>query len=310
MRTMAAVLGFSVLAGCSGQVERQSVATPPEKPAPSAGPSPAGSSQGERFLGVVLGNEMVEIVAPFEGQLARLGVQPGDRLKAGTLIGNLALEQLRSTEQMAQAQLEQAEADQKRVEAEAHTATERLQRYLKPPAGVLSTDELASARNDQKTALSQVAAARALIRERQALLAQSRQRLEEAVFRAPFDCVVAIRYLDPGTRVQAGAPILRLIQACSFRVRFALPEEHSARATVGLPVRIFLPSLGKELPGRLESVSPEVDTPSRMIFALASLHSSDDAVRAGMVARVSLADGLSPPAPPSSGGQPGKNSGE
>ncbi|ATB39907.1 hypothetical protein CYFUS_005355 [Cystobacter fuscus] len=310
MRTMAAVLGFSVLAGCSGQVERQSVATPQEKPAPSAEPSPTDSAQDERFVGVVLGNEMVEIIAPFEGQLARLGVQSGDRVKAGTLMGNMALEQLRSAEQMAQAQLEQAEADRKRVEVEAHTATERLQRYLKPPDGVLSTDELSDARNEQKTALSQVAVARALIRERQASLAQIRQRLEEAVFRAPFDCVVAIRYLDPGSRVQAGAPILRLIQAGDFRVRFALPEKHSGRATVGLPIRIFLPALGKELPGKLESISPEVDTPSRMIFAQALLQSSDDAVRAGMVARVSLSARLSPPAPPSDGGQPGQNSGE
>jgi RND family efflux transporter MFP subunit len=222
----------------------------------------------------------------------------------------MALEQLRSAEQMAQAQLEQAEAERKRVEVEAYTATERLQRYLKPPEGVLSTDEISNAQNAQKTALSQVAAARALIRERQASLEQIRQRLGEAEFRAPFDCVVAIRYLDPGTRVQAGAPILRLIQAGGFRVRFALPEEHSARATVGLPVRILLPALGKEFPGRLESISPEVDTPSRMIFAQAILHASDSAVRAGMVARVSLGAGLSPPAPSSDGGQPGKSSGE
>jgi multidrug efflux pump subunit AcrA (membrane-fusion protein) len=222
----------------------------------------------------------------------------------------MALEQLRSAERMAQAQLDLAEVDRKRLEAEAHLATERLQRYLKPPEGVLSADEISSAQSAQKTALSLVDAARAVIRERQASLAQIRQQLEEAVFRAPFDCVVAIRYQDPGTRVQAGAPILRLLQAGGFRVRFAIPEEHSARATVGLPVRIFLPALGKELPGRLESISPEVDTSSRMIFALAMLHSSDEAVRAGMVARVSLAAGLSPPAPPSDGGQPGKNSGE
>ncbi|WNG17005.1 efflux RND transporter periplasmic adaptor subunit [Cystobacter fuscus] len=310
MRTMAAVLGFSVLAGCSGQVEQQRLATPPEKPAPGAEPTAAGSAQDERFLGVVLGNEKVEIISPFEGQLARLDVQPGDRLQAGTLMGNMALEQLRSAERMAQAQLDQAEADRKRIEAEAHTATERLQRYRKPPAGVLSTDEISSAQNARETALSLLDAARALIRERQASLAQIRQQLEEAVFRAPFDCVVAIRYQDPGTRVQAGAPILRLLQAGGFRVRFAIPEQHSARVTVGLPVRIFLPALGKEFPGKLESISPEVDTSSRMIFALATLHSSDEAVRAGMVARVSLSAGLSPPAPPSDGGQPGKNSGE
>jgi RND family efflux transporter MFP subunit len=259
---------------------------------------------------VVLANEMVELNAPFEGRLARIRVQPGDRLEEGAVMGNMDLERLRSEERMAQALIDQAEAEQKRAEVEANTATERLQRYLKSPSGALSGDELADARLQKKTALAQMDAARALIRERQASLAQIRQRLAEAVFRAPFDCVVAIRYLDPGARVQTGVPILRLIQAGGFRVRFALPEEHSGRATVGLPVRIFLPALDKELPGRIESISPEVDTPSRMIFALASLRSPDDSVRAGMAARVSLEAGLNPSVPTSAGGQPGKSSGD
>jgi len=142
-----------------------------------------------------------------------------------------------------------------------------------------------------------------------AALAQIRQRLAEAEFRAPFDCVVAMRYLDPGTRVQAGRPVLRLIHAGGFRVRFAIPEARSGSARVGLPVSILLPILGKELPGRIESISPEVDTPSRMVFALATLLSPDDSVRAGMVARVSLEPALSPPAPPSSGAPPGKHDG-
>jgi RND family efflux transporter MFP subunit len=280
------------------------------QPAPGAEPSPADSPQSERFLGVVLANEAVELSAPFEGRLARLGVQPGDRIAAGTLMGNMALEQLRSEERMAQALLEQAEAEQNRAEVEAHTATERLQRYLKSPSGALSGDELSAARYQEKAALVQVAAARARIRERQAALAQIRQRLAEAEFRAPFDCVVATRYLDPGTRVQAGRPILRLIRAGGFRVRFAIPEARSGSATAGHPVSIFLPALGKELPGRIESISPEVDTSSRMVFALATLLSPDEAVRAGMVARVSLGAGLNPPAPSSAGGQPGKSSGE
>ncbi|WP_375771532.1 efflux RND transporter periplasmic adaptor subunit [Archangium gephyra] len=308
---MAALLGLSVLAGCSNPVEQRSGAAPSVTPAPSAGPSPAGAPQSERFLGVVLANEAVELSTPFEGLLARVGVQPGDRLKAGTVLASMSLEPLRNEEQIAQAQLEQAEAAQHRAELEASEATERLQRYVKPPSGALSTDELSEARYREKTALTELASARASIRERRAALAQIRQRLAEAELRAPFDCVVAMRYLDAGARVQAGRPVLRIIQAGGFRVRFALPEERSGRATVGLPVRIFLPTLGKELPGRLESISPEVDSPSRMVFAMATLLSPDDTVRAGMVARVSLGGaGLSPPAPSSAGGQPGKNSGE
>ncbi|HYO58452.1 efflux RND transporter periplasmic adaptor subunit [Archangium sp.] len=280
------------------------------QPAPSIEPSPAGPSQSELFLGVVLASEAVELSAPFEGQLARVGVQPGDRVKVGTVMGSMALEPLRSEELMAQALLEQAEAEQNRAELEANAAAERLQRYLKSPSGALSIDELSEARYQEKTALAQVAAARARIRERRAALAQIRQRLGEAEFRAPFDCVVAMRYLDPGTRVQAGRPVLRLIQAGGFRVRFAIPEGLSGRATTGLPVTIHLPALGKELPGKLESISPEVDGPSRMVFAMATLLSPNDAIRAGMAARVSLGAGLNPQIPPSAGGQLGKNSGD
>jgi membrane fusion protein (multidrug efflux system)/multidrug efflux system membrane fusion protein len=310
MRAMAALLGFSILAGCSDPVEQQRGATPPVQPAPTAEPSPTVSSQNELFLGVVLANEAVEISAPFEGRLARIGVQPGDRIKAGTVMGNMALEPLRTEELMAQALLEQAEAEQHRAELEANEASERLQRYLKPSSGALSADELSAAQYREKTALAQVAAARARIRERQAALAQIRQRLGEAEFRAPFDGVVAMRYLDPGTRVQAGRPLLRLIQAGGFRVRFAIPEGLSGRATAGLPVNIYLPALGKALPGRLESLSPEVDAASRMVFAMATLLAPDDAVRAGMAARVSLGAGLTPPVPPSAGEQLGKNSGD
>jgi membrane fusion protein (multidrug efflux system)/multidrug efflux system membrane fusion protein len=259
---------------------------------------------------VVLASEAVEISAPFGGQLARLGVQPGAHVKAGTVLGSMALEPLRSEELMAQALLEQAEAERSRVELEADAAAERLQRYLKPPSGALSVDELSEARYQERTTRAQVAAARARIRERQAALVQIRQRLAEAEFRAPFDCVVAMRYLDAGARVQAGMPILRIIQAGGFRVRFAIPEGRSGLVTERLPVRIFLPALGKELPGTIESISPEVDAPSRMVFAMATLLSPNDTVRAGMAARVSLGAGLSPRVPPSAGGQPGKNSGD
>ena len=307
---MAALLGFSILAGCSDPTEQQRGNTPPVGQAPGPEPSPSEPAQGESFLGVVLANEAVELSAPFEGQLARIGVQPGDRLKAGTVLGNMALEPLRSEELMAQALLEQAEAERNRAELGANEAAERLQRYLKPPSGALSADELSQAKYAEKTALAQVASARARIQERRAALLQIRQRLGEAEFRAPFDCVVAMRYLDPGTRVQAGRPILRLIQAGGFRVRFAIPEGLSGKATAGLPVNIYLPALGKQLPGRLESISPEVDAPSRMVFAMATLLAPHDAVRAGMAARVSLGAGLSPQGPPSAGGQPAKNSGD
>jgi membrane fusion protein (multidrug efflux system)/multidrug efflux system membrane fusion protein len=259
---------------------------------------------------VVLASEAVELSAPFDGRLARLSVQPGDRLKAGMVLGSMALEPLRSEELMAQAQLEQAEADQRRAELEANAATERLQRYLKSPSGALSDDELSTVRYQEKIALIQVAAVRARIRERRAALEQLRQRISEAEILAPFDCIVAVRYLDPGARILAGMPLLRIIRTSEFRVRFGLPEGRSGKAAPGLPISIFLPALDIAFPGQIESIAPEVDAASRMVFALAALHSPTSAVRAGMAARVSLEPGLSSPSPASVDGPPAKRSGD
>ncbi len=310
MRAVAAVLGCSLLAACARPVDAREAAAPVAPLAVHPEPPPPEPSQDDAFLGVVLASEAVELSAPFDGQLERIGVQPGDRVKAGTVVGSMALESLRSQERMEQALLEQAEAERHRAELEVEAAAERRQRYEKPPPGTLSADELAAAQYDEKLARAQVAAARARIRERQAALAGIRQRLVEAEIRAPFDCIVAVRHLDPGARIQAGMPVLRLIRAGGFRVRFALPEARSGTATTGLPVDVFLPALGRALPGRIDSLAPEVDPASRMVFGLATLLSSHDAVRAGMVARVSLGGGLSPPPPSSAGGPPGKSSGE
>lgn len=307
---VAALLGSSLLAACSNPAGQRGETAPVSQPASDAEPGPPSPSQSERFLGVVLASEAVELSAPFEGQLARLDIQPGERVKAGSVLGSMVVEPLRSEERMEQALLEQAEAAQNRAELEATEARERLQRYQQSPLGALSGDELSTARYQEKFTLTQVAAARARTRERRAALARLRQRLGEAELRAPFDCVVAVRYLDAGARVQAGTPVLRLIRSGQFRVRFALPEGRSGTATAGLPVNILLPALGQELPGKLESIAPEVDTASRMVFALATLHTPGDTVRAGMVARVSLGAGVNPPAPPSADGPPGKNSGD
>jgi membrane fusion protein (multidrug efflux system)/multidrug efflux system membrane fusion protein len=311
MHAAAALLGASALtSSCADPAEQPAATAHPVQAGSSMGAAPPTSSREEAFLGVVLAREAVELSAPFEGRLARIHVQPGDRVKARTALASMALEPLRGEELMAQAQLEQAEAELNRAELEASEATERLQRYQKSPPGALSADELSEARYQEKIALTQVASLRARIRERRAGLGQIRQRLSEAEILAPFDCTVAVRYLDPGARVQAGMPVLRLLQASEFRVRFALPEGRSGSAAPGLPVSIFLPALGKAFPGQISSIAPEVDAASRMVFALATLHAPTDAVRAGMAARVSLGPELSSVSPSSVGGQPAKRSGE
>lgn len=313
-RLLAVLLVAPLLAACTAPETRQGVAPAPIQPSPSPEEPPPAPTHDKAFLGVVLPTEAIEIVAPFEGRVASLDVKPGDRVKAGMLMGFMWLDLLRSEEQMDEALLERAQAELQQAGLEANEATERLDRYLKPAPGVLSVDELSKTRYEKTIALSRLAAARASARERKAALDQVRRRIAEAGLRAPFDGVVAVRYLDPGAKVPDGAPLLRLLRGDGFRVRFAVPEDHSAAVAAGLPVAVLVSALGKEIPGTIESVAPEVDTASRMIFATATLMPSSESagLRAGMVARVSLPQSaaVSPPPPPGAGGPPAKRSGE
>lgn len=49
---------------------------------------------------MVIASEAVEIRAPFEGQLARIGVQPGERVQQGAVLASMVMETLRSEERM------------------------------------------------------------------------------------------------------------------------------------------------------------------------------------------------------------------
>lgn len=280
---------------------RRGAAPPPGPGAAVAGAPPAAPPASDGFLGVVLAREAVELSAPFDGRLARVEVQAGARVHAGAELASLDLAALRSEEAMGQALLAGAQAEEERASLEASEASERLERYLKPAAGTFSAEEISTARYQEKAAAARLVAARARTQERRVALARVRQQLSEGVLRAPFEGIVATRYLDPGARVQAGTPIVRLIRAGELRVRFAVPEKRSREIAPGLPVRIALPDVGWVATGKIESISPEIDAASRMVFSTATLGAPGGAdggpsVSAGMVARVALDEAVTPPA--------------
>jgi RND family efflux transporter MFP subunit len=227
------------------------------------------------FVGVAV-SEGVEIRAPFEGRLEQLTVRPGDAVAEGAELGRLDPRPVRQEATRAEARLAAAEAEVSRLELEKHEAGETLARYLRSPSETFSGQELATARHQEQSARIRFTAAQALVRERLAELAQSRQRLEEATLRAPCAGKVVERRVDAGGWVSSGALLLRLLREGPVQVRFAIPEEELGGVRVGSPVWVELPSLGRTVPGHVREVAPEVDAASRMVFAQASFDAGED----------------------------------
>lgn len=276
-------LGSSVFAE---PVPSSRVAIPASASASAAPIAPASD-----FLGVVIARASVDLAARFDGRIRAVHVRLGDVVPAGASVASLDIPGLRFDLSMAEAEVHAAEVDQGRAVVELTQAEERLARRRALSAEALATGEdLAAATYQQKLAEVAVETARAQLAGKRAHVGQLRKNTDDTEIRAPFEGIVAARYVDPGANVTSATPIVRLLSAKDFFVRFAVPEESAARLSIGALVEVRLG--GAALHGSVDKVSPEVDAASRMIIVEARLDAAslDMKARSGEMARVSIVE--------------------
>jgi RND family efflux transporter MFP subunit len=211
------------------------VALPPLAVAP-----PQNRPAATDYLGVILTGDTVELAPKIEGRVTEMFVKPGNHVRRGTIVAQLDVGGLQRELALAHRGL--------------HDAQQRLARRIPlARSGAISTEELADVRQ--------------LVVERGSRVNQLTQSIAEARLFSPLDGLVAVRYVDPGSLVGPGRAVLRLIGESEPRIRFAVPEEQAGAVKVGDRVRISVKTLHDELLAIVDTVAPEVDTASRMIFA-------------------------------------------
>ncbi|WNG61981.1 efflux RND transporter periplasmic adaptor subunit [Archangium gephyra] len=226
------------------------------------------------FVGVIVADGSVDVSSKFDGRLERLSVEVGDLVRKGQELARLDVQALRHELALAEAGLEGVRAEAEVAQLSLAEARETLARGGDPKLvslGAISQEEQAKLRYGEQTALARLSVAQARVRTQQAQVELLRLRVAEAVIPAPFDGRVSMRYLDAGSLVTAGRPILHLLREGPQKVRFAIPEESVSRILVGMPVRIQVRPGSPPLEGRVENLAPEVDSVSRMVLAIASL---------------------------------------
>lgn len=246
------------------------------------------------FIGVVVAAGSVDMVANAAGRLESVDVRVGDRVRKGAVLARLDVRSVQHDLAINQASLQAARADEEVARLTLAAAQESLQRGGDPhlvTLGALSAEDQAKLIYAEKMAAARLSAAQAQVQNQQARVEQLQLHIAEATIRAPFDGMVSMRYLDPGTTVAVGSPIVHLLSEGPQAVRFAIPEEAVGRVKVGAPVSLHTQGQTQERQGRVENVAPEVDTASRMVLAIASVNPEDAAsLPFGSVVRVSVED--------------------
>jgi len=208
------------------------------------------------FTGVVNARQSADLGFEQGGKLTRIQVDEGAHVARGAALAELDTALLEREHDELQARVKETEAQRRLVEQNLARIEDLNKKGF---ASAREQDELLSQRRVLNASLERLAAA----------LAANRTRRDKAILYAPFDATVSRRYADTGAVVNAGIPVLRLLQNNAPEARIGLPSRFLAQ--VQLDQVIELETQEQTLTGQIIAINPELDPITRTVavrFAL------------------------------------------
>ena len=200
-------------------------------------------------------------------RVAKVLVEPGDRVVAGQPLVELDRRTLEVQARQAEASLLQARASAELAASQAKRGDSLLAQNL------ISTSDFDELQANRSRAAAQVVVAEAARDE-------TTLRLGFATLRAPDAGVIAVRRVQPGQIVTAGNELLRLIRRGRLEGRAEIAERDIGRLKIGAKVVLRAPD-GESVAGVVRAVSPGVDPQTRTGTLFADLPAPGP-LRAGM----------------------------
>ena len=252
------------LAGCGGDSEPAATAPPLVRPVKSMRlPERAGTTR--TFPGTVRATHRVDLAFNVPGKLIALPVREGEHVAEGQVLARLDPKDYEAAVQAARAEYDKALADFQRARE------------------LIAKDYVSQADYDQAVAQKEVAASR---------LDRANKALEEATLRAPFEGVVAQRYVENFTDVRARQPILSLQDTRDLEIVVDVPEDVVALYRAALPLTLtarFSALPEREVPVTLREFAAQADPITRTYRVVFALPEVEDAnLLPGMTAEVTL----------------------
>jgi membrane fusion protein (multidrug efflux system) len=238
--------------------------------------APARAVQWEKRLllvGTLLPNQEARLAAEVEGRIAKTHVEVGAAVKAGQ-----ELAQIDSVSYQGMVNLHSANLNKAQVRADNETTNiERLGKLRE--SGAVSSTAYDEAIALQKSALAEVAAARAQ-------LGAASTALNRSALRAPFDGSISGRLVTEGDFAQVGTVMFNIVDDSTLRFRGEVPERDASRVKPGQLVRIRVDAWpDKTFEGTIAWVNPAVNPETRSVSVEAQVENRDRALKSHFFAR-------------------------
>jgi RND family efflux transporter MFP subunit len=282
-----------LLNACSDQSPESASAAPvPTSPALSK-PTHVPADNPVMVSGPLIVEHQLDVLAQCEGVISSLHADVGSRVKAGDIMAQLDDRELTANLEAARAKTEGTEAELKSRQSEAKVldadydrATKLWNAQLIPleefeHAKYKAEEEHWEVKRVQEALVTATATQRALDLES-----------EKTRVRAPFDGVVARRYVREGEQIARGDRVFWITGNGPLQMRFTLPEKFIGQIKRGQQLGLSTPDLPDQtFKSRVIEVSPVVDPASSTFEVLVAIEGPRGDLRPGMNATVNL-DGL------------------
>ncbi len=298
LRLLVALSLIFLAYGCSRQEETRSEAARPVKTMlVTAGNPPLVRT----FPGKVEASKSVELAFQVPGLLVKLPVKEGKKVAKGEVIAQLRQDEFQARLKSVQGQLDQARANLSALQlgereeerlrreallraanaklANAKTEFDRYARLVKSSAVSRAEYELAEtayrvAQEDQKAALQSVEkgstarkedidAQQAQVTTIEGRLAESNLQLRDSTLRAPYNGVVAQRFVEENQTIVANKPVVRFQNVDEIDIVADVPEAAMAAdirsAAIARMVAEFSTAPGQQFPVRIKEVAQVAD---------------------------------------------------
>jgi membrane fusion protein (multidrug efflux system) len=138
-------------------------------------------------------------------------------------------------------------------------------------------------------ATTRVFSAQAALESAQAKLGLAQLAVRNASVAAPFDGLVARRFVSAGDHVSEGEPLFDLVALDPIEVEFHLTERDSSRVAVGHEVEVRVTPFPDEVfHATVHVVSPRIDPATRTLRVKALVENTERKLRPGLFARTDL----------------------
>jgi membrane fusion protein, multidrug efflux system len=282
-------LGTLQLAAGCGEKKPETVAAAPP-PSPSEGLTGVQPREEEALTvtGPLIVEHEVEVTAQRDGVVSSISSQAGTRVKTGTALAHLDDRQLSANLEAVRAKTRSIAADLKNWEAEAKVLEAdyvRAQRLWN--LKLIAEEQLEHAKYKAESDQWDIQRVKELLNNSKEEERSLELEVEKTRIAAPFNGLVARRYVRAGQAVAKGDRLFWVTAEGPLRMRFTLPEKFVGHLKKGQELSLTSPDVPQEKHTvKIMEISPVVDPSSGTIEILTELTGPSGNLRPGMTANI------------------------